>query len=101
MMQDWQSRRRVATFARRRDDTPEEHCAWSAGGRTSAADGGGRSKRAPSVGREPECFSITCRYSEMSPSLIPMITAVIRLLAPSFLMELLRWNSTVFSDMVR
>ena len=44
---------------------------------------------------------IEYRYSEMSPSLIPMITAVIRLLAPSFLMELLRWNSTVFSDMVR
>jgi hypothetical protein len=38
MMQDWQSRRRVATFARRRDDTPKRHCAWPTGDRTSVAD---------------------------------------------------------------
>src|SRR5260221_2859550 len=34
----------------------------------------------------------------MRPTLIPMITAVIRLVAPSLRMALPRWNSTVFSE---
>lgn len=37
-------------------------------------------------------------YNEISPHLMAMTTAVIRLQAPSFRIALDRWNSTVFSD---
>jgi hypothetical protein len=40
--------------------------------------------------KRPEMMPIEGPYNGINPSLIPMITAVIRLLAPSFRMELLK-----------